>query len=196
MHITADPARLTVQSLVGGVIPYDSQEAEHQRHTLNWIASGSQIFRVAKPATPAQHLAVYAALVDDESSSVLYVHHSKAHAYLMPGGHVDDGEDPRKTVVRELGEELGYIPPFHPAFGDAPFFMSVCRTRGENPHTDVTLWFAFAACRSAPITPDLAEFSEVRWFPISEPTDDMRFGPDVGRAVSKLSEMLNLAPVS
>ncbi len=196
MRGTADPARSIVRDLVAGVAPYDGQEADHQRQVLTWIASGTQIFRLAKPATPDQHLAVYAALIDDESRSVLYVHHSKACAYLMPGGHVDDGEDPRRTVVRELDEELGYTPPFHPAFGNAPFFVSVCRTRGENSHTDVTLWFAFAACQSAPLTPDLAEFSELRWFPMSEPTDDMRFGPDVGRAVSKLSDTLNLATVS
>ena len=156
MHVTADPARLIVHDLVAGIAPYDGREAQHQRQILDWIASGTQIFRLAKPATPDQHLAVYAALVDDQSQSVLYVHHSKAHAYLMPGGHVDDGEDPRRTVVRELAEELGYTPPFHSASEDEPFFASVCRTRGENSHTDVTLWFAFAASRSAPITPDLA----------------------------------------
>ena len=196
MHVTADPARSVVRELVAQVVPYDDGEAEHQRHILAWVASGTQIFRLAKPATPDQHLAVYAALIDDDSRSVLYVHHGKARAYLMPGGHVDDGEDPRRTVVRELREELGYAPPFHPAFGDNPFFVSVCRTRGENPHTDVTLWFAFAASQSAAITPDLREFSDVRWFAMTEPADDERFGPDVARAIAKLSATLDLAPVS
>jgi 8-oxo-dGTP diphosphatase len=196
MQVTADPARLTVRELVAGVSPYDRQEADHQRWILDWITSGAQLFRLAKPARPAQHLAVYAALVDEESRSVLYVHHGKARAFLMPGGHVDDGEDPRRTVVRELGEELGYAPPFHPAFGDSPFFVSVCQTRGENSHTDVTLWFAFTASRFAPITPDLTEFSEMRWFPLNEPIDDERFGPDVSRAVSKLSGTLDLVAVS
>jgi 8-oxo-dGTP diphosphatase len=139
---------------------------------------------------------MYAALLDEESGCIMYVHHAKARAFLMPGGHVDDGEDPRRTVVRELDEELGYVPPFHPVFGDDPFFVSVCQTRGKNPHTDVSLWFVFAADRAAPITPDPVEFSAVRWFALHEPSDDQRFGPDVFRAVAKLSSALDVVTVS
>jgi 8-oxo-dGTP diphosphatase len=186
--------RSVVRDLVAGVCPHDFREERDQKWILDWIDSGAELFRLAKPATPPQHLAVYAALLDDESGSLLYVHHAKARAFLMPGGHVDDGEDPRRTVIRELDEELRYVPPFHRAFGQDPYFVSVCQTRGQDSHTDVTLWFAFAASRTAPITPDPAEFSQVRWFPLDEPTDDQRFGPDVSRAVAKLSAALDKCP--
>lgn len=192
MLVTSDSPRLVVRDLVAGVSGHDEREVADRRWILDWIASGSQLFRLARPATPPRHLAVYAALLDEPTGSLLYVHHAKARAFLMPGGHVDDGEDPRTTVVRELDEELGYVPRFHPAFGDSPFFVSVCQTRGENAHTDVSLWFVFDADRAAPITPDLAEFSAVRWFTLDEPCDDQRFGPDVGRFVTKLSIALDL----
>jgi 8-oxo-dGTP diphosphatase len=151
--VAAIAPRSVVRDLVTGVSPHDLLEERDRQWILDWIDSGAQLFRLAKPATPPQHLAVYAALLDEESGSLLYVHHAKAKAFLMPGGHVDDGEDPR--------------------------------------HTDVTLWFAFAASRAAPIKPDPAEFSQVRWFPLDEPTDDQRFGPEVGRAVAKLSATLD-----
>jgi len=196
MQAIADSARLVVRDLVAGVRPYDTREARDQRWILDWIASGTQLFRLAKPATPAQHLAVYAALLDEESDSIMYVHHAKARAFLMPGGHVDDGEDPRRTVVRELDEELGYVPPFHPVFGDDPFFLSVCQTLGENSHIDVSLWFVFAADRAAPIMPDPVEFSAVQWFALSEPSNNRCFGPDVWRAAAKLSSALDVMPAS
>lgn len=192
--VAAIEPRSVVRDLVAGICPHDLREEHDQKHILDWIDSGAQLFRLAKPITPPQHLAVYAALLDEESGTLLYGHHAKARAFLMPGGHVDDGEDPRRTVTRELDEELGYVPPFHQAFGRDPFFVSVSQTRGQDSHADVTLWFAFAASRTAPITPDPAEFSQVRWFPLDEPIDDQRFGPEVGRAVAKLSASLGKHP--
>jgi 8-oxo-dGTP pyrophosphatase MutT (NUDIX family) len=38
---------------------------------------------------------------------VLLVDHKNARLWLPTGGHVEEGEDPRATVVRELKEELG-----------------------------------------------------------------------------------------
>jgi 8-oxo-dGTP diphosphatase len=160
---------------------------------LDWVASGAQLFRLRKPATPPQHLAVYAALLDEQTRSVMLVDHVKAHAWLAPGGHVDDGEDPRNTVVRELDEELRIAPPFHPRFGNDPFFLTVAQTRGEHSHTDVTLWFVFAADRSAEITPDPTEFSAIRWFGLDEPAAwaAEQFDPQMHRFISKLSSSLD-----
>jgi acyl-CoA synthetase (AMP-forming)/AMP-acid ligase II len=54
------------------------------------------------------------------SRSLMMVDHTKAGCWLLPGGHVDDGEDPRKTVVREAQEELGTDVRFHERFGVRP----------------------------------------------------------------------------
>jgi 8-oxo-dGTP diphosphatase len=164
MFSVADRSRSVVRDLITEVSPYDHKEAADRKWILDWVTSGAQLFRLEKPATPPQHRAVYAALLDEESHSVMLVDHVKAKAWLMPGGHVDDGEDPRRTVVRELDEELRIAPAFHPRFGDDPFFLTVTQTRGEHSHTDVTMWFVFQGNRRASITPDLLEFSAVRWF--------------------------------
>jgi 8-oxo-dGTP pyrophosphatase MutT (NUDIX family) len=47
----------------------------------------------------------------------MLVDHIKAGCWLLPGGHVDDGEDPRVTVVREAEEELAIAARFHPGLG-------------------------------------------------------------------------------
>ncbi|MGH3830639.1 MAG: NUDIX domain-containing protein [Pseudonocardiaceae bacterium] len=60
--------------------------------------------------------------------------HVKAGLWLFPGGHVDDGEDPRLTVLREAAEELRIDGVFHPWFGDDPLFLTVTKTRGEHSH--------------------------------------------------------------
>ncbi|WP_157876970.1 NUDIX hydrolase [Streptomyces graminilatus] len=161
----------------------------------DWIDSGSQLFRTARPATPDQHLAVYAALVDEAAGAIMLVDHAKAKAWLMPGGHVDPDEDPRVTVVRELDEELKVDPPFHSRFGSDPFFLTVTETRPPHVHTDVTMWFVFAADRNQKVVPDPAEFSQCCWFSLGDPTAWVgNFDPQMSRFMEKLSTVLGLVP--
>ena len=49
---------------VSAIRPLDAQEALDRENTLEWIASGAQVFRTAKPDVPAEHLVAYFALVD------------------------------------------------------------------------------------------------------------------------------------
>lgn len=166
--LLSDP-RQVVRDLVQAVTPLDEIEASHRREILEWIDSGAQLFRTAKPATPPRHLAVYAALLDQAAGTIMLIDHVKAQAWLMPGGHVDPDEDPRATVVRELEEELKISPPFHPRFGAEPLFVTVTQTRGTGTHTDVTLWFVFAADQEQEIVPDPDEFSQTRWLSLDDP---------------------------
>ncbi|GAA4968687.1 8-oxo-dGTP pyrophosphatase MutT (NUDIX family) [Nonomuraea thailandensis] len=184
----ADESRELVRALVEEMTPHDGREAADLKWTLDWVDSGAPLFRVAKPATPPCHLVAYAALVDRGRASVMLVDHLKARAWLPPGGHVDPGEDPRRTVLREVEEELGIAGRFHPVLGSAPFFLTVTRTRGADAHTDVSLWFVLEGDQQAPITPDLAEFAEVRWFALGGGARwaPDRFDPEMSRFVAKL----------
>jgi 8-oxo-dGTP diphosphatase len=189
MSLADDGPRSVVRDLISGVSPHDEREAADQRRMLDWVDSGAQLFRLQKPATPPQHLVVYAALLDEANRSVMLVDHLLAQAWLFPGGHVDDGEDPRVTVVRELDEELQINPPFHPLFGDDPFFLTVTQTRGPHSHTDATMWFVFTADRTQPLTPDPREFSAVQWFALDDPNawTGRTFDPEMLRFVDKLA---------
>jgi 8-oxo-dGTP diphosphatase len=118
-------------------------------------------------------VAVYFALVDDDPRCVMLVDHLKAQAWLLPGGHVDDGEDPRWSVEREAFEELQITPKFHERLG------------GGQLKGDVT----------AEIRPDPHEFSEVRWYSLDDQTDWSAdcFDPHMQRFVAKLKGMLDSA---
>jgi 8-oxo-dGTP pyrophosphatase MutT (NUDIX family) len=193
MRLVHGRPRSVITELVGGVAPFDGQEAGDQVEILRWVGSGAPLFRLRSPAVPPRHLAVYFALLDEASREVMLVDHAKAACWVLPGGHVDDGEDPRAAVVREAEEELGVTARFHDRFGGDPFFLTVTRTRGPHSHTDVTLWFVLAAGRGETVRPDPREFRGVGWFGLDELArwDAAAGDPQMHRFVAKLSRALD-----
>jgi 8-oxo-dGTP pyrophosphatase MutT (NUDIX family) len=186
-------ARTVIADLTARVMPLDGEEADAQATMLVWIGAGAPLFRTAPPDIPPMHLAVYVVLLDAGGRAVLLVDHIKAGLWLPPGGHVDPDEDPRATAVREGKEELGLDIDFHEGAGDRPFFLTVTATRGPRSHTDATFWFVARGDRSAPVSPDLREFREVRWFDLdgtnwSAPTVE----PNLRRFVDKLHTTTSL----
>jgi 8-oxo-dGTP pyrophosphatase MutT (NUDIX family) len=188
MTVAGQDPRDVVHDLVAGVVPLDEHEAQDKVTTLRWIRSGAPLFRIARPATPDKHLCVYFALFDAARRSVLLVDHVKAGLWLFPDRHVDDGEDPRTTVLREVAEELEIDGEFHPQFGDKPLFLTVTRTRGAHSHTDVSFWFVLAADQDMRIEADPREANQVRWFALDDPAEwtHDRFDPHMARFRDKL----------
>jgi len=120
---------------------------------------------------------------------VLLVDHRNAQLWLPPGGHVEPGEHPRTTVLRELQEELGFSAG-HTI--QAPLMVTCTTTVGFSAgHTDVSLWYVVHANRNQVLEFDQTEFDAVKWFEFSRvPTD--RSEPHLGRFMRKLAE--NSAP--
>jgi 8-oxo-dGTP diphosphatase len=181
--------RAQVSGLVARVRPFDEREAADQADILAWVASGQQIFRTASPDTPPKHLVVYFIPVDAASRCLLLGDHRKSGLWLPPGGHVEEGEDPRQAVIREAREELGISAQFN---DEKPFFLTVTPTTGANSHLDVSLWFVLQAARHATrLTPDPREFNGVRWFDLDQqqnwPTDT--YDPEMHRFAAKLEAM-------
>jgi 8-oxo-dGTP diphosphatase len=194
-----DEPRRVIADLVAEVLPYDDQEERDRADILAWVASGAPLFRVRPPATPPRHLAVYFALLDETRREVMLVDHIKAGCWLLPGGHVDNGEDPRTTVVREAREELGIDVRYHEGLGGGqPFFLTVTQTRGPHSHTDVTLWFVLVGDRAETMAPDPGEFRGVGWFGLDEPIrwNTSTFDPQMHRFVAKVSAALDGAYLS
>jgi ADP-ribose pyrophosphatase YjhB (NUDIX family) len=140
--------------------PLDELERESQLDVLAWIDSGAELCRLEKPATPPKHLISYFAVVDDDH--LLLVDHINAELWLPTGGHVDPGEHPRNTVLREAEEELSIKGEF---LIEGPVFVTVTETVGKTAgHTDVSLWYVLRGNRRARLQFDDSEFREVRWF--------------------------------
>lgn len=141
--------------------PHDNLEREHLADALAWVRSGAQIFRTAKPATPAKHLVSYVAVLDGQH--ILLVDHKNAKLWLPTGGHVEPNENPRMTVVRELREELGVEVALEAV--EAPRLVTCSTTVGVSAgHTDVSLWYTVWIDRAEPIKFDSDEFNSARWF--------------------------------
>jgi 8-oxo-dGTP diphosphatase len=178
--------RELIADLVAAVRPLDAREAADQDGILEWIASGQPLFRTVPPDTPPKHLVVYFIPVDPARRCLLLGDHRKSGLWLPPGGHVEDGEDPRQAVIREAREELG----IEAGSADGrPFFLTVTPTVGANSHLDVSLWFVLPVARDqARIVADPGEFKSVRWLDLDQrrgwPADT--YDPEMHRFAAKL----------
>ncbi len=162
--------------------PFDALEAVHLADAIAWVDSGAALFRIAKPATPSKHLVSYFAVMDGEN--ILLVDHKNAQLWLPSGGHVEPGEDPRVTVVRELKEELGLDIAL--AAVGPPMMVTVSETVGlTSGHTDVSLWYVVKAERTTTVIFDKNEFNEVRWFPFLQVPHE-RSEPHLRRFLAKV----------
>jgi len=170
-----------IHAEVNLIDPFDTLEAEHHADALAWIASGAELCRLAKPATPPKHLVSYFAVVEGER--ILLVDHKNAQLWLPPGGHVEPAEHPRETVARELFEELGFEAPHEIG---PPLMITASETVALTAgHQDVSLWYVVRVEPDQQICFDKAEFHGVRWFDHEELPYE-RSDPHLRRFVEKL----------
>lgn len=176
--------RQEIKNTINSISPFDETEQEHITFTKNWIESGAEIFRTAKPATPDPHLVAYFLLIDTSSNQILLVDHKKAGLWLPSGGHVEINELPKETVKREILEELGIEANF---MIEDPVFLTVTKTVGQTAgHTDISLWYILNGCSSDSYAFDTEEFVQIRWFsPIKIPYNQS--DPHMIRCIEKLS---------
>jgi hypothetical protein len=126
-----DGSRALVHDLVATVSPLDDKEASDQSDILGWVASGAPLFRVQRPAIPPRHLAVYFALLDDVSRSVMLVDArpgASSHPADYRSGQV--GVLPRQTpqLLRVAARSLAAVRRacWVSRFPGRPGFASVC----------------------------------------------------------------------
>ena len=175
--------RSEIHQIVSAIRSFDSLEKEHIRFVHDWIESGSEIFRIEKPATPDIHLVSYFMIVSPEMDQILLVDHKKAELWLPPGGHVEPGEDPQQTVRREAKEELGIEAEF---LFDEPLLLTVTKTAGNVArHTDVSLWYLLKGDPCESLEYDAEEFNQIRWFGIDEIPFE-RSDPHMKRFIEKM----------
>jgi 8-oxo-dGTP diphosphatase len=182
-----------VRDLVAALTPADDLERAHQADVLAWLSGTDDIYRRRKPATPPKHLVAYTVLADPADGALFLVDHRLAGLVLPPGGHVEPGEDPAGTVVRETREELGLEADFSIA-GPRPVFLTVTPTV-DNGHTDVSLWYLIAGSRRSPIILDDREFTGGRWWTAAEleGAEPTLFDPHLGRFLAKIGRVLRPA---
>lgn len=174
--------RSEIRAEVIAVDPFDELEHEHIAEVLGWIDSNGELCRIEKPATPPKHLVSYFVITD--GSHLLLGDHKKAQLWLPTGGHVEPGEHPRQTVVRELRDELGMELTHSLA---PPLMVTHAVTVGSTPgHTDVCLWYLVKADRSELRYFDADEYRTVQWFAFKE-APVSQSDPHLSRFLRKLA---------
>ncbi len=152
--------RAAIREEVELIQPLDRLEQETKLDVLAWIDSGVELCRTEKPATPPKHLVSYIAVVDGEY--ILLVDHINAELWVPTGGHVDPGEHPRDTALREAQEELSLRGEF---LREGPVFVTITETVGKTAgHTDVSLWYVLRGDRKSSLKFDDSEFYDAKWF--------------------------------
>lgn len=179
--------REQIKALVNGIEPLDQIEAAHIATALAWINDGAPLFRTQKPAKPPQHLVAYFVVLDVANRQLLLTDHKDAGLWLPSGGHVEPGEHPHDTVVREAREELGIVADF---VWPAPIFLTVTQTQGRSAgHTDVSLWYVLHGNEKVQFAPDSGEFHGVAWFALDDLPQE-RVEPHLERFANKLMRWL------
>jgi 8-oxo-dGTP pyrophosphatase MutT (NUDIX family) len=178
----SDAIRAAIRDEVAPIRPLDELEETHRIDTLAWIDSGAPLCRTSKPATPPKHLVSYIAVIN--GGDILLVDHKSAQLWLPPGGHVEYGEHPRETVLRELFEELQIVPKH---VITEPLMVTCTTTVGLTAgHEDVSLWYPVTVDRSQNIHFDAQEFAGIRWFGFSN-VPVHRSDPHLERFLAKLA---------
>ena len=94
----------------------------------------------------------------------------REHKWLQPGGHIDDGELPYETALRETMEETG-INVSH--YGGFPYLLSMDNHTTSSKHTHLDLCYLLAADDSN-LNPRAGESQDVRWFSWNDAFDVTR----------------------
>ena len=186
--------RAEIRRIVSDIAPADELERTHQAEVLAWIDRGAGLHRLAKPATPPEHLVSYCIAIDPRRRSALLVDHRDAGLWLPTGGHVEPHEHPVEAARRELNEELGLAIDFWAGAGSEPFFVTRTRTQGRSAgHVDISLWYVFATDETVSYDPDPGEFADTRWWPMADITDrpGARFDPHLPRFAAKVTAVLD-----
>ena len=103
------------------------------------------------------------ALVVSRRGIVLH-RHRRLRLWLQPGGHVDPGEAPADTAVRETREETGLLAR-HAASPPPVFHVDV--HPGGRGHVHLDVRYLLVAAPEDP-SPQPGESPDVAWFPLEE----------------------------
>ena len=140
-------------------------DSPEKLEVLNWLQNADNFH---KKTNPEKHLGVVVYVTNPENDQVFLLNHKKAKTWLMPGGHVDEGNSLMQTAVKELSEELNLD---ILGFKLQPIHIAQIETKGTNSgHIDVTLCYKMEVADADSVGKYLQEkeADEARWFNLEE----------------------------
>lgn len=153
------PGAEDIRRLVAGHVAADAREAAAK---ARFLAELDRLGRPCDETADPVHVTASAVVVG-RRGTVLH-RHRRLGLWLQPGGHIDPGERPEATAVRECLEETG-LAATHPAGGPRLVHLDV--HRGASGHTHLDLRFVLVGPDQDPAPPP-GESPEVGWFTWAE----------------------------
>ena len=124
----------------------------------------SELDRLERPCSrEADPVHVTASAIVVGSRGVVLHLHKRAHRWMQPGGHVEEGEGPAAAALREAEEETG-LALRHPVEGPRLVHLDV-HPAGDHVHLD--LRYLLVADDDDP-APPAGESPDARWFALAE----------------------------
>lgn len=148
-----------VRAAVAGRVPGEGLEAKDRVAMLDALSTIESI------SGPGTH--VTASGIATSERGVLLHRHRNLDRWMPPGGHVDPGELPPHTAVRETLEETG-IAASHPA--GRPLLVHLAVFASAAGHTHLDLRYLLTADPDDPVPPP-QESPDVAWYAWDEALD-------------------------
>lgn len=99
------------------------------------------------------------------AKKLIYIgRHIKSGLWIPPGGHIDKGETPHQTAVRECQEELKAVVSAEDLHSLGATVADIVGRAYCTKHYD--FWFMWQLANTQPFTYDPNEFHEAGWHPI------------------------------
>ncbi|MCR4263346.1 MAG: NUDIX hydrolase [Candidatus Roizmanbacteria bacterium] len=132
---------------------------------------------LVRDENPDDHFSTFFIPFVEKKNLIFLGDHIKSGVWLVPGGHIDSGEGPVETVVREIDEELD----LHIKEADVEFFdLSITDISSPYPckrHYD--LWYLLRLEKPVVFNYTKKEFKAAQWMSVEEAIGLLR---DIGQA--------------
>lgn len=146
--------------------------------------------KLTRDENPVSHFCLNFLSYNPEAEQVLVVHHKKSSLWLIPGGHIDIGENLTEALNREIKEELGVENKIKDKI--KPFLLTITLIdRSVQPckeHLDI--WYRFPTDGSE-FNIDMGEFLDTKWLNVEE-ARKLIVDPPTLQAIDKMEELFKI----
>ena len=146
------------------------------------------------------HITASSFVLDENRTSLLFLHHKKLNRWLQPGGHVDSSdENLLQAALRETIEETGFIienltpillPDTGAIFDIDSHYIPENGRKNEPSHTHHDCRFLLACNKPVNFNLNADEALDVKWILLSELAQDPMFKKVANKIVEVLNEPL------